>query len=58
MLTTMAFSLMSLEEKNEIKRLVAHRPNDVQIKQKDTRLNRSFLHLLFRKERLANGKRS
>ena len=36
-LLTHPFSLMSLEEKKEIKRLGAHRPNDVQIKQKDTR---------------------
>jgi hypothetical protein len=35
-LLTHPFSLMSLEEKKEIKRLGAHRPNDVQIKQKDT----------------------
>ena len=41
-LLTHPFSLMSFEEKNEIKRLGAHRPKDVQIKQKDTRQNRSF----------------
>ena len=41
-LLTHPFSLMSLEEKKEIKRLGAHRPKDVQIKQKDTRQNRSF----------------
>lgn len=36
------FSSMSLEEKMEVKRLGTHRPNDVEITQKDKRQNRKF----------------
>lgn len=44
------FSLMSLEEKLEVKKAGAHHPNDIHITQKDKRQNRSFCVTWFQRK--------
>ena len=50
------FSLMSAEEKNEVKRLGPHRPKDIIITQKDKRQSRTFCVSWFEKKRVVDSK--